>query len=54
MIRSQVDPRIVEPPGGLSIVAIAAHPDDIERWCAGTLPARSKPVAPVEGTEGRS
>src|SRR2546426_10008835 len=37
MIRSQVDPRIVEPPGGLSIMAIAAHPDDIERWCAGTL-----------------
>ena len=37
MTRSQVDPRIVEPPGGLSIVAIAAHPDDIERWCAGTL-----------------
>jgi LmbE family N-acetylglucosaminyl deacetylase len=37
MIRSQVDPRIVEPPSGLSLVAIAAHPDDIERWCAGTL-----------------
>lgn len=30
---------IVEPPGsrGLSILAIAAHPDDIESWCAGTL-----------------
>jgi len=28
---------IVEPPGAVSIVAIAAHPDDIERWCAGTL-----------------
>jgi len=41
MIRPQVDdPRIVEPPGAVSIVAIAAHPDDIERWCAGTL-ARS-------------
>src|SRR6185369_4616505 len=37
MIRPQVDRRIVEPPGRLSIVAIAAHPDDIERWCAGTL-----------------
>src|SRR5256885_16575935 len=38
MIRPQVDdPRIVEPPGPVSIVAIAAHPDDIERWCAGTL-----------------
>src|SRR2546430_16329137 len=38
MIRPQVDdPRIVEPPGAVSIVAIAAHPDDIERWCAGTL-----------------
>ena len=41
MIRPQVDdPRIVEPPGAVSILAIAAHPDDIERWCAGTL-ARS-------------
>src|SRR5256885_12814339 len=41
MIRPKVDdPRIVEPPGAVSIVAIAAHPDDIERWCAGTL-ARS-------------
>ena len=41
MIRPQVDdPRIVEPPSAVSIVAIAAHPDDIERWCAGTL-ARS-------------
>jgi LmbE family N-acetylglucosaminyl deacetylase len=30
-------PRIVEPPGDGSIMAVAAHPDDIERWCAGTL-----------------
>lgn len=28
---------IVEPPGPGSIMAIAAHPDDIESWCAGTL-----------------
>lgn len=28
---------IVEPPGAVSIMAIAAHPDDIEAWCAGTL-----------------
>lgn len=28
--------RVTEPPVG-SIVAIAAHPDDIESWCAGTL-----------------
>ena len=27
----------VEPPTSASILAIAAHPDDIERWCAGTL-----------------
>jgi LmbE family N-acetylglucosaminyl deacetylase len=27
---------VVDPPGG-SIMAIAAHPDDIESWCAGTL-----------------
>jgi len=27
----------MEPPGAVSIMAIAAHPDDIERWCAGTL-----------------
>jgi len=26
-----------EPPGAVSILAIAAHPDDIESWCAGTL-----------------
>jgi hypothetical protein len=30
-------PRIVKSPGDGSIMAIAAHPDDIERWCAGTL-----------------
>jgi LmbE family N-acetylglucosaminyl deacetylase len=29
--------RLVAPPGGGSIMAIAAHPDDIESWCAGTL-----------------
>lgn len=28
---------IVEPPGAVSIMAIAAHPDDVESWCAGTL-----------------
>lgn len=28
---------IVEPPGAVSILAVAAHPDDIESWCAGTL-----------------
>lgn len=28
---------IVDPPGAASIMAIAAHPDDIESWCAGTL-----------------
>jgi len=27
----------VEPPGAGEILAIAAHPDDIESWCAGTL-----------------
>lgn len=31
---------IVEPPEAVSIMALAAHPDDIESWCAGTL-ARS-------------
>lgn len=30
-------PSIVAPPGNGSIMAIAAHPDDIESWCAGTL-----------------
>ncbi len=29
--------RIVVPPGSVPIMAIAAHPDDIESWCAGTL-----------------
>ena len=28
---------IVQPPRADSIMAIAAHPDDIESWCAGTL-----------------
>lgn len=28
---------VVDPPGPSSIMAIAAHPDDIESWCAGTL-----------------
>lgn len=29
--------RIVEPPADVSVMAIAAHPDDIESWCAGAL-----------------
>src|SRR5579859_3680135 len=29
--------RVIEAPGAVSIMAIAAHPDDIESWCAGTL-----------------
>lgn len=28
---------IVDPPAAASILAIAAHPDDIESWCGGTL-----------------
>ncbi len=28
---------IIDPPRARSILAIAAHPDDIEAWCAGTL-----------------
>jgi LmbE family N-acetylglucosaminyl deacetylase len=28
---------IVDPPVGVPIMAIAAHPDDIESWCAATL-----------------
>lgn len=28
---------IVKPPEAVSIMVIAAHPDDIESWCAGTL-----------------
>ena len=31
------DVTVVEPPGPGSVMAIAAHPDDIESWCAGTL-----------------
>lgn len=38
--RSMDDVMVVDPPRGESVVAIAAHPDDIESWCAGTL-ARS-------------
>src|SRR6266851_1566593 len=38
MADSQVDrPRVVKAPGPGSIMTVAAHPDDIERWCAGTL-----------------
>ncbi len=29
--------KVVESPRAVSIMAIAAHPDDIESWCAGTL-----------------
>lgn len=29
--------RIIPPPAVASILAIAAHPDDIESWCAGAL-----------------
>jgi len=28
---------IIDPPDAPSIMAIAAHPDDIEAWCAGTM-----------------
>jgi LmbE family N-acetylglucosaminyl deacetylase len=28
---------IGEPPGAVVVLAVAAHPDDIESWCAGTL-----------------
>lgn len=28
---------MIEPPAGGSVMAIAAHPDDIESWCGGTL-----------------
>jgi len=30
-------PIVAPPPGREAIMAIAAHPDDIESWCAGTL-----------------
>lgn len=29
--------RVADPPGAGPIMAIAAHPDDVESWCAGTL-----------------
>jgi len=28
---------IVPPPGAVAVMAVAAHPDDIESWCGGTL-----------------
>jgi len=28
---------IVDPPGARELMAVAAHPDDIESWCAGTV-----------------
>ncbi len=31
------DPTVIDPPRGGSVMAIAAHPDDIESWCGGTL-----------------
>jgi LmbE family N-acetylglucosaminyl deacetylase len=38
MTNLQMDrPRIVKSPEATSVIAVAAHPDDIERWCAGTL-----------------
>lgn len=32
-----VTPTVIDPPSARSIMAIAAHPDDIESWCSGTL-----------------
>lgn len=29
--------KIVDPPAGGTIVVIAAHPDDMESWCSGTI-----------------
>ena len=37
MVDRSRQPLVVEPPGPANILAIAAHPDDIESWCAGTL-----------------
>lgn len=37
MVHRTPQPVIAEPPGPARILAIAAHPDDIESWCAGTL-----------------
>lgn len=28
---------VVDPPGNVQIMVVAAHPDDMESWCAGTL-----------------
>lgn len=30
-------PQVAEPPAGTGVLAVAAHPDDIESWCGGTL-----------------
>jgi len=35
--RKEQSMRIIASPGAVPIMAIAAHPDDIESWCAGTL-----------------
>jgi LmbE family N-acetylglucosaminyl deacetylase len=40
-------PMIVDPPAARSLVVIAAHPDDLERWCAGTLARASEAGATV-------
>ncbi len=37
MVDHARQPLVAEPPGSASILAIAAHPDDIESWCAGAL-----------------
>ncbi len=33
----QAQSTVIDPPAAVSILAVAAHPDDIESWCAGTL-----------------
>jgi len=30
---------VVDPPAACEVMVIAAHPDDMESWCAGTLAA---------------
>src|SRR5437588_10995671 len=39
--------KTIDAPGHGTIMAIAAHPDDIESWCAGTLAQSIKQGATV-------
>lgn len=48
MLVPAAEPRVALPPAGARALVVAAHPDDIESWCAGTVARMSEAGAHVE------